>query len=265
MLKRVHMALAVALVTLAGVIAWQVFQTSREREPVYQGKRLSAWLEILFAQSFSSDNPDDRANQAVRHFGTNALPFLMERLQAQDTPLKEMMMALAAKQKLVAFHFKSTLKRRQEALIGYKALGTLAIPSLVDTLTNNPSPSVRGGAAEALGCIGPAARLVAPALFCAAKDKDNTVRPNAFWALGQMRPDPHLTIPLLVAGLDDPYLWARVHAAQALGEYGPEARAAVPVLLRMLATNSPPDVEYGATASALKAIDPEAAAKAGAQ
>jgi hypothetical protein len=41
MLKRVQIALAVVLVILAGVIGWQGL---RLREPVYQGRRLSDWL-----------------------------------------------------------------------------------------------------------------------------------------------------------------------------------------------------------------------------
>jgi C-terminal processing protease CtpA/Prc len=42
MRKRVYIALAVLLVMLVGVIGWQVL---RERQPVYQGKRLSVWLK----------------------------------------------------------------------------------------------------------------------------------------------------------------------------------------------------------------------------
>jgi len=42
MRKQVYIALAVLLVILAGVIAWQVL---RLREPVYQGKPLSVWLK----------------------------------------------------------------------------------------------------------------------------------------------------------------------------------------------------------------------------
>jgi len=41
MRKRVKIALAVLLVAIAGVIAWQAL---RPRESVYQGKRLSLWL-----------------------------------------------------------------------------------------------------------------------------------------------------------------------------------------------------------------------------
>ena len=42
MRKQFYIALAVLLVILAGVIAWQVL---RLREPVYQGKPLSVWLK----------------------------------------------------------------------------------------------------------------------------------------------------------------------------------------------------------------------------
>jgi hypothetical protein len=40
--KRVQIALAVLLAILAGVSVWQGL---REREPLYQGKRLSSWLD----------------------------------------------------------------------------------------------------------------------------------------------------------------------------------------------------------------------------
>ena len=44
MRKQVYIALAVLLVILAGVIAWQGL---RLREPVYEDKPLSLWLETL--------------------------------------------------------------------------------------------------------------------------------------------------------------------------------------------------------------------------
>jgi HEAT repeat protein len=176
------------------------------------------------------------------------------------------MVTLADKQKLVHFHFKSADQRRWEAVWGYHALGPLAraqVPSLITTLTNDRSPMVRQAAASALGAIGSEARLAAPALFHAAKETNLDVRSFALSALGQIQPDPLLTVPVLVAGLDDPFPVARVFAATALGYYGPEARAAVPALLRMLATNNAAGSEHHEAASALKKIDPEAAAKAG--
>ena len=51
MRKRVQVALAVALIILAGVIAWQVL---RLREPVYQGKSASYWMNY----DYRVPNPD---------------------------------------------------------------------------------------------------------------------------------------------------------------------------------------------------------------
>jgi hypothetical protein len=257
MRKRVHLALTVVLLALAGVAAWLGL---REREPVYQGHRLSFWLEILMTPSHADDRV---AQEAIRHIGTNALPVLIEKLQAQDTWLEQLMLTWAKNHKFIPFHFKSAYERRNEALCGYKALGPLAsgqVPSLIDMLTHDPSPDVRYAAASALGCIGPGARLAVPALLHATKDTDGYVRRCAFWAFGQIRPDPELGVPVLVAGLADSDLHARLGAAYSLGEYGPAAKAAVPLLLRWLAKHGS---EHDAAASALKAIDPAAAAKAG--
>jgi hypothetical protein len=47
MRKRLQIGLAVMLAALAGVIAWQVLQAPRERQPVYGGKPLTLWFEAL--------------------------------------------------------------------------------------------------------------------------------------------------------------------------------------------------------------------------
>ena len=261
MLKRVHNTLALLLVALAGLSAWQGL---RQPEPVYQGKRLSVWLE--------RPTGDDRDAQTIRQIGTNALPFLIKWLRAQDTRLNQWettwvqwQTTWAERQNLVPFHFlvpvhfKSAEVRRAEAAFGYEALGPLAnaqVPSLMDAITNDPSPEVRLAAEEVLIYLGPEARRAAPALFRATKDPNDMVRINAFWVLGKILPEARLTIPVLVAGLDDPSPGARFRAAIVLGEYGSAAKAAVPALLRVLPTNS-------AARTALERIDPEAAAKAG--
>jgi hypothetical protein len=253
--KQVQLALAVLLVAILTVFGWQAF---RLREPVYQGKALSVWLETLTQQRLRGNFSESSADP-IRQIGTNALPVLIEILRAHDTPFKQVLMAWAQKQTLVHFHFRSADQRRPDAVWGYEVLGSLAsaqVPVLIDCLTNDPSPKVRMAAASALGNIGPEARVAGPALFRAAKDTYGLVRNNALWALSQILPDAQLTIPVLVAGLDDAHPIARENAAIALGKYGDEAEAAVPALLRTLATNR-------SAGWALKKIDPEVAARAG--
>src|SRR6266478_5530398 len=80
--RRVYLILGVVGVVLAGVLL-VVF--SREREPEYGGKRLSEWVEE-FPSGFSVET--QQARQAVRHIGTNALPFLVEWIAYEQPPWK---------------------------------------------------------------------------------------------------------------------------------------------------------------------------------
>ena len=70
-------------------------------------------------------------------------------------------------------------------------------------------------------------------------------------------------LPVLTAALTDENLYVRRDAARAWGAFGAEAREAVPALLERL-SDKEPSVRKAA-ADALKKIDPEAAAKAGAR
>lgn len=103
--KRVQIALAVLLVAIVGVMMWEVL---REREPVYQGKSLSQWLEE-YNQNFLFLNSPIRAQakSAVGQIGTNALPILLEWTAKKDSILKKELMALAKRQSLVKIHFRS--------------------------------------------------------------------------------------------------------------------------------------------------------------
>src|SRR5947207_12947583 len=61
-------ALAALAVTLA---------LPTERQPEYGGRKLEEWLK-LYAESRSSFTDGQEAAEAVRHIGTNALPWLLE-------------------------------------------------------------------------------------------------------------------------------------------------------------------------------------------
>ena len=78
MRKRVHVALAVLLVAIAGATAWPIL---RERGPVYQGKRLSHWL----ANDDGSLEAERNAQRAVVEAGTNAVPTLLRMLRHSDS------------------------------------------------------------------------------------------------------------------------------------------------------------------------------------
>jgi hypothetical protein len=65
-------------VALALILIAVALLSSRTTEPPFQGKGLGAWLiEIMNA---GSDREAEPAKNAVRQIGTNAVPYLLQRL-----------------------------------------------------------------------------------------------------------------------------------------------------------------------------------------
>jgi len=263
MRKRSLIALAILLVAFVGVFGWTTFSF---REPMYQGKSLSKWLE---GYSFQSDpftplkeRPEwQQADRAVRHLGTNAVPTLLGVLRARDEPWKLTLLRLAAKQGLFIPYISATERNLCGAMAFASLRGTASnsVPALVQIYKENRSKESRNAVVIALGNIGPEAERAVPCLLDAAVDSDFSIRFNALTALGEIHAQPELVVPVLVAALrnmDE----SRVAAEDALGDFGAEAKAAVPSLVKLLKDEPPP---RSFAASALKRIDPVAAAKAG--
>jgi len=255
--RRTQVVLAVLL---ASIMAFGLYLLTPS-ESKYRGHSVSWWLEDLH-EAVGSHNADEkeRAVNAIRGAGTNALPVLLHILRVHDSPAKTLFMRLAGKRILSRLHVLSANQSRFEAALGYEVLGPAAssqVPALVDALQNDSLPNVRHYAAEVLGMIGPPAEPATSALIVTAKDRDALLRLSSLGALNRIHPNPELAIPAFMAALDDPdQSLTRELAANALGSYGPQAKAAVPILLRTLATNA-------AAGAALKKIDPETAADAG--
>src|SRR5437667_1360208 len=92
--------LALLGLLVLGAISAVLFQ---RREPEYQGRKLSAWLEDL-----RNPSPLTRTNatHAIRRIGTNAMPCLLEMLHSKDSALKVKCMDLVSRQRWVDFHFR---------------------------------------------------------------------------------------------------------------------------------------------------------------
>jgi hypothetical protein len=195
--------LVLVIVLLAG-LASSFFM--RVPEPVYQGKRLSAWL----AES-KSDGPGSALPQpslvAVRHMGTNALPFLVRMLTAKDSSLKR---------PLVSSKFLTPPEiSHKRALAAFRSLGPDAkgaIPLLADSLSNK---SAATDSAVALTFIGPEA--LAP-LVSAFRELDKTSRFELVDSLGNNFFNYPANIPFLIECLGDKDPGVRAEAARFLGE-----------------------------------------------
>jgi hypothetical protein len=124
--KRVRIALVVLLVVIGGVSAWQGL---REREPVYKGKPLSVWLNayrlhgLAGVETWQVRVEQQKADEAVRQAGTNALPTLLRMLQAKDSAFKVRLMNLAERQHFINIKYTPAKKPQRVCMKGVQRVG----------------------------------------------------------------------------------------------------------------------------------------------
>lgn len=286
----------VLLLLLAAFMAGLSAYLLRQREPVYQGRPLSKWLEEL-EYSRLQDGRGSSA-EALRHMGTNAMPTLVKMLRARDSELKLQLIRLARKQGLVRvgpFRFHPTpglvrcrtaiaacellgpsarsaipelvaLLRETEPQTGYAAaralgaIGAEAIPALVSELANE-NKETRLRAVMAMGAFPKGSTVLVPPLLRSLHDPGADVRNMATAALGRFGLEAAVVVPALAECLADPSSYVRMNAAQGLGGFGRLANSAVPALLQALEDENKEVCALAAIA--LKKVDGEAARKAG--
>jgi HEAT repeat protein len=228
--------------TAALVVAAVRSVRGRQQEPLYEGKRLSAWLQDL-APSFSGDMRRAKVQEAVLALGTNALTPLADMLRARDhLPTKILigLNRLGANRSFFSFHLTMAADQHARALAAYGLLGPIAnpdIPVLSRMLVEESSPKVRTRAASALHCIRPAGAAAAaamPSLTAATRDKDSGVRYESVFALVVIRPEPEQLVPVLIERLTDPFAATRELAQRGLRAAGDKA---IPALWDASRTN----------------------------
>ena len=285
--KKRGILLVVLFVALAGGVVWML---SRPAEPLYQGKPLSAWLKEY---NGVLGDTNQAAFVVFREMGTDAIPALLKIMQSDDPPLFQRMMSeLDRRQSLVYFPVRGSWQQRWAASSALYVMGANAKPAfpvltnllfrtntfwlsavplagmgsdglapLIAALTNQNS-FIRFSAAIALRWERSDLNIVVLALIDRLSDQDNLVHQTAVTALGELHAEPGLAVPALMKDYPVNDRWLlRSPILIALGRFETNASAAVPMLLESL-TDSHQEVRIDA-ASALKQIDPAAAAKAG--
>ncbi len=247
-------------------LAWLVF---RPREPVYEGKTLSAWLIEYHTNRWPSDV---EAKTAIRHFGTTAAPVLLKMMSTRESPVRLKLLALVPKQYQARFHLQTAndytrriSNSRRVGASGFVALGENArpfVPQLI-ALLEDKNKDVRYLAVFTLRCLGPVAKDALPALTNCLADPDFAVRDDAVIALGTIHADPESLVPLIIEFLGkyraDEILCR--DAINSLRQFKTDAKPAVLILLSLLNDNNS-NIRNTVT-NALREIDAEAAAKAG--
>lgn len=258
MRKRVNIALAVSVVAALSLTVWRAFRQIDTSDPVYQGKRLSQWLDDLGSQRPALAVS---AWEAVRQIGTNAVPLLLREASVRGFGPKDMVMDFVKRVPFFRkFRFQTSSEHRAKALRGFCALGETGALAVAQGLTNSDR-WVRHGCVGQWGICSYYPAIVFGPLLTRLKDPEPMVRARAANAVGMLQQQPSRSVPALIELLQDKDDWARCMAALGLDLYGDQAKPAVPALLSALTNCSSTFRPFGTRA--LVKIDPQAAAKAG--
>ena len=281
-----HKWLLGGFVTIAVAVSLVLFNW--EREPSYEGRQLSGWL--AFAKG--TPDQQLQAQAAITKIGTNGIPFLLKWIEhrpsnwswkdrvsrlrkgrfyrwipawakgeteddrADAAPAAFRVLgptAVAAIPQLMTIAINSEGRSGQQACEALGAIGTIALPALVEIITNKPISTTRGAAIYYIGTLGTnAAPAVAALLACLQGDNIHTVR-EAVIALGQIKARADLVVPALTSLLEKTPIFPdttvsesdrgyfHYQVAYAIGEFGEAAHTAVPALIRGLTTKTAND------------------------
>jgi len=224
---------------LTSLLAGGALYLFLDREPSYQGRSLSSWLTEL--DSFVHLSKYRKAEEAVRHMGTNALPHLLTMLEIRDSKLKRQFISLTRKQRWLKLRVTPDYHHHIRAGNALLALGTNATPA-VSVLADWIDPEsvsrkdvlTRLQALKVLGELAPLAQDAVPALLRSLDDQEPKIRGSAALTLGQIGQEPATVVPALITCLRDPNPEVRGSTMSALGKFGANAKAAVPALEQAL-------------------------------
>jgi hypothetical protein len=264
--KRDRIGIVILFITVVWIV---VHQLSYQKEPVYQGQPLSAWLE-RYPDGFSNHSEmiaffqteKPRVDSAIRGIGPKAVPTLVRMLRAKDSMIWIKVIAFVENHSQLKVKYTRAEARHNRASFAFQALGpdaTDAAPEVIKIYDRNISRSSFIGAAHALAAIGPAAEGAIPLVMQMLTNFDADLRHTAIWTLGGIHCQPHLVVPALEPFLSDASLTVRLDAVLALEQFGTNAQGAIPALASLVDHPYP----IGPVAArALGKINPEASGKA---
>lgn len=221
-------------------------------EPRSNGKTLSQWLDVLAKEG--DDNARAEAQAAVREIGTNALPWLLPMMRAEEFPVKSMLRDMVNRQSLVDLYWKTPPSPKSRAIAGFGALGELAapaIPGLVRLFTDEVARG-RGLSTEeiALALAGIGQMSVPPLICLLTNQPEDILASDAAYSLGIIGTNARSAIPVLIRCLKDEKLWLTASAsAEALGRIGQDSVIIVPALIQSLHDRSNSAVRTSAAAA----------------
>ena len=265
----------------------------RECEPSYDGRSLSEWVHVCSCRKPERPTYDERekAAQAIRHIGTNAIPTLLRWISYDPSQARKTSLALLrhlpkalqpqflwerearAFETQVAFYTLGTAARSAIPALTHLAItssgeervyycsralsyiGPEALPAML-TITSNPQGKARACPLPMLFIFRTEARSAVPFLVACLNDKEDAVACAAAEVLGYLTLSNAVVVPALAASLQSTNAARRAHAARGLAEFGRAAEAVAPQLQQLL--SDPSQSARSEARRALEQIAPEA-------
>lgn len=271
--KRILCVSAILLVGLVALFIWKPWIPS---EPVYQGKKLTAWVEQWQTSLHPSTFPPEtrkEAASAVRQIGTNGIPFLLCLMRTEEPVLKAWLRDKVPPSWHSRLHLEKTaVQKRTLGTLGMVVLGTKAapaVPELMELLSlemnrNPPDPISGHLPLYALASVGSAADPAVPLILQCLTNRNNNIRYAAVSALGEIHSRPETVVPALMKYFETEKLKdinAGISAIQSIGMFRTNASAATSMVARLL-TDPYPGCREAAT-NCLRRINPPVAERAG--
>jgi hypothetical protein len=168
MRRRLLVLFLAAFVLTLGAVAF--FSLRGEREPEYQGRKLSQWIAlydqpVMTMRFIGMPTPSDPNREAIQRIGTNAIPWLIKWILYEEPGWQAWLKSKLDDRLVERLHFVDATERRNRGAAGFMALGDAAapaIPALTSVIDGPGRDSVKADAVGALSCIG---RAAVPALL----------------------------------------------------------------------------------------------------
>jgi len=278
--------LGASVLILIGCASWFALSP---REPVYEGKALSYWLDEINRTGKTDKN--EPAMKAARAMGTNSLPFLLSYIEHKESPIKVYLAKMAQKHPSMRSQFLELDPLLAPSLRMVLEIGPEAKPLIPDFLKLLEDKELSWRGETGLWAIGPEAN---PALEQACRNTNAVVRVKAAVVLARIRAQERIGDVIVGDGWAQGWNMSTISGrrlfdlgsafteqvfgalkrnlkhrdpavrratAEATKNAGRHAKEITPALVQALSDEDPS--VRAAAAESLKGSDPEAAAKAG--
>ena len=283
-MRTIRIFIFIALVlTFGGVIL-----LSFPREPRYQGRSLSSWLQQCYDTPLMETQRLAEAQSAVRAIGAKkSLPVLLKLVETKEDPVSTWLIGQREKLRIDFLHWRSAEDWQQLGIAGFEALDTNAAPAVaeltkllndrkhafvavrclvavgppaeqsVSQALTNQSVQVRYFATQQFAWVTENDEVYLAKMRECLKDPDGSVRFAAVQGIGLQTQAPDLAIPLLLEALRDKQDTVASWAAKFLADFGTNALRTFPDLSNAVEHGSPNTVNQAL--KALVAIAPDKA------